>query len=183
MMKTTQVRKTNPVKVNYLVDLSIFIAFLVALDPHSTGMTIHEWLGIAFGAAAVIHLLLHWKWLVATTRRFLGKLPRQSRVNYALNSLLFINMTLLIFSGLMISEIALPAVGLQLSAAFAWRTLHALTADWALLLLGLHVALHWKWILNTTKRYVLSPILSRLRRGGAVSAPALVELNTEEVGA
>lgn len=184
MMINTPKRKTNPVKVNYLVDLTIFTAFLVAFDPHSTGMAVHEWLGIAFGAAAVVHLLLHWKWLVASTRRLLGKLPRRTRLNYALNAMLFVAMTLLIFSGLMISEVALPAVGLRLSESFAWRSLHFQAADAALILLGLHVALHWKWIAGTTRRYVIAPIVARIpgRRPVADLSPA-VEMTTEEVAA
>ena len=71
---STSTRKVNPVKINYLYDLLILIVFLVLFDPHVTGVAIHEWLGIAFGAALITHLLLHWKWLVGSARRFLGGL-------------------------------------------------------------------------------------------------------------
>ncbi len=175
-------RRTSPVKVNYLVDLAIFIAFLFALDPRSTGMAIHEWLGIAFGAAIVTHLLLHWKWLVASTRRLFGKLPWATRVNYILNTLLFVAMTIIVLSGIMMSEVALPALGIQLQSGGAWHQLHSLASDAALYLLALHVALHWKWIVNTTKRYVISPLVApvakRLRRPAVSPAPL-----GEEVGA
>jgi hypothetical protein len=181
--RTQTRKKTNPVKVNFLVDLAIFAAFLALLEPHTTGMAIHEWLGIAFGAAAVTHLVLHWKWLVATTRRILGKLPRQSRVSYLLNTLLFAAMTILIFSGLMISEVALPALGLNLSPGFTWRALHTQMSDVVLILLGLHVALHWKWIVTTTRRYVVAPVAARLSRRPAPAVPALAEVSVEEVGA
>lgn len=160
----TKSHKTSPVKINYLVDLSIFVAFLVGMNPRLTGMTIHEWLGIAFAAAIVTHLVLHWSWLVATTRRFLGRATRQARLNFIVNALFFINMTVLIFSGLMISESALPALGIQLGEGMAFRQLHTLTGDWALYLLGLHVALHWKWIVSTTKRYVVQPLVRPFRR-------------------
>lgn len=184
MMINTAKHKTNPVKVNYLVDLTIFTAFLITFDPHSTGLALHEWLGIAFGAAAVVHLLLHWKWLVATTRRFLGKLPRQSRLNYVLNTLLFGAMTLLIFSGLMISEQALPALGLRLPEGFAWRSLHFQSADAAIILLGLHVALHWKWIVSTTRRYVIAPVVSRIpKHRPEIAVSPVAELVTDEVPA
>ncbi len=176
---TTKTRKTNPVKINYLYDLLILIVFLVLFDPHVTGVAIHEWLGIAFGAALVTHLLLHWKWLVATTRRFLGRLPWATRLNYVLNSLLFIVMTVLIFSGLMMSESALPALGIRLPESRTWHSLHALAGDWALIVLALHVALHWKWILSTTRRYVINPILSRLPRRAAARQPRL-EVASEE---
>jgi cytochrome b len=170
-------KKTNPVKVNFLVDLAIFVAFLAALDPHSTGLTIHEWLGVAFGVAIVVHLLLHWQWLVATTRRFFGRLPLRARINYLLNGLLFIAMTLMIFSGLLISEEALPVLGINLQVDRAWRSLHALAADAILIIVGLHLALHWKWIVTTTKRYVLAPVLA----GRPRVAPASPATKPEEV--
>ena len=62
-------------KFNLMVDILIFGAFLAAGAPRFTGMAIHEWLGIAFGAAIVTHLLLHWQWLVQVTKRFFGRLP------------------------------------------------------------------------------------------------------------
>ncbi|MEZ4518066.1 MAG: hypothetical protein R3C44_15015 [Chloroflexota bacterium] len=107
-----------------MFDLAIFAAFLVGLDPHSTGMAIHEWLGLAFGAGIITHLLLHWKWLVASTKRFFSKLPAQhSRVFCSTVYFLWL-MTVMIFSGIVISESALPALGLNLNAGFAWRGLY-----------------------------------------------------------
>lgn len=153
-------KTANPTKTNFLVDALIFAAFLVAMDPRLTGIAIHEWLSFAFAGTIIVHLLLHWQWLVATTRRFFGKLVGQARLNYALNALLFIDFTLIIFTGVMISESALPALGINLSGGSAWRMLHSQTADLAVLLLGLHVALHWKWIVNTFKRFLLKPFAS-----------------------
>ena len=181
MTTTTKTHKTSPVKTNFLIDIAIFVAFLVALEPHLTGMTIHEWLGIAFGAAIVAHLVLHWKWLVATAKRFFCRLPGATRLNYVLNALFFINMTVLIFTGLMISETALPALGIRLGESGGFQRLHTLTADWALYLLALHVALHWRWSVTTTNRYVVQPLLRPFRNrrqphnqpAAALSLPAL----------
>src|SRR6476620_6390083 len=93
----------NRNKVNLIVDSAIFTAFLVAMAPRFSGQTIHEWLGMAFGAAIITHLLLHWQWIVEVTKRFFSKAQWSARINYLLNSLLFIDVTLIIFSGLMIS--------------------------------------------------------------------------------
>src|SRR6187455_328514 len=102
-MKAT-IAQPNRNNTNLIVDSVIFLAFLVAMAPHFTGMAIHEWLGIAFGAAITTHLLLHWQWIVEITKRFFGKAQWSARINYILNALLFIDITLIIFSGLMISE-------------------------------------------------------------------------------
>jgi hypothetical protein len=82
----------------------------------------------------------------------------QSRFNYMLNWLLFINGIVIMLSGLMISQQVMPFFGINLPQNFAWRGLHSLSTNFALLLLGLHTALHWSWIVNAFKRYVFQPI-------------------------
>lgn len=166
--------RTSATKINLIFDILIFAAFLVAGAPHFTGMAIHEWLGIAFGAAIVTHLLLHWQWLVEVTKRFFRRMPWATRVNYILNSLLFITVTLIVFSGILMSEEALPLLGITFASGRAWHGIHKLAADAALILVGLHVALHWKWIVNVFKRYVIQPLLGGVRKPVArpVSQPA-----------
>lgn len=150
-------------KVNLLVDILIFVAFLIAMAPHFSGMTIHEWLGIAFGAAIVTHLLLHWQWLVGITRRFFSPIKGAARLNYALNALLFVNITVIIFTGIMISKVALPSLGIQFEPDMAWRGLHTLSSELSVYLIGLHVALHWGWIVSAIKRLVVTPLLGGRR--------------------
>ena len=149
---------------NLLVDAAIFGGFLLATDPHATGQTIHEWLGIAFGMGIITHLLLHWKWIVNVVRRFFSKLPGQVRINALLNSLLFIAMTLIIFSGIMISKVVLNTFGLAGSHDAVWRWLHTSATNATLIIVGLHVALHWKWIVSTIKRHAWQP----LRKTGVI---------------
>lgn len=157
---------TSQTKTKLWVDILIFIAFLIAMEPHSSGLAIHEWLTLAMLGTMIVHLLLSWDWIIETTRRFFGKLGLQNRINYILNWLLFIDGTLLMISGILISEVALPSLGIQLPTGFAWRRLHDMSANFALILLGLHTALHWNWIVNTFSRYIVQPI-TRLFAGGA----------------
>ena len=140
-------------------DIILFIAFLVTMEPHTSGLAIHEWLSLSMLAAITLHLLLSWDWITEISRRFLGKLGGQNRINYILNWLLFIDGTLLMISGIMISEVALPVMGIQLPLGFAWRSLHDMSANIGLLLLGLHTALHWSWIANTFNKYLIRPIM------------------------
>jgi hypothetical protein len=101
-------RKTNPTKVNLFLDVAIFAAFLLALDPRLTGIAIHEWLGVAGTAAVVVHLLLHWEWIVGVTRRFLGRTSGAARLNYVVDALFFIDLVVISLSGLMVSQALLP---------------------------------------------------------------------------
>jgi len=154
-----EVSKQTPslTKTKLWLDLAIFIAFLVAMEPHSSGLAIHEWLTLSMMAVLIIHLLLSWDWITEISHRFLGKLGVQNRINYLLNWLLFIDGTLLIVSGVMISEVALPAMGIKLPLGFAWRRLHDMSANFALILLGVHTALHWSWVINTCRKYLIQP--------------------------
>ena len=151
----------NRNKVNLIVDSAIFTAFLVAMAPRFSGQAIHEWLGIAFGAAIITHLLLHWQWIVEVTKRFFTKAQWSARINYLLNSLLFIDVTITIFSGLMISKSALPLLGIQMQSGGIWRGVHTFAANLFLALVGLHIALHWHWIVNMLSRYVVAPLSPR----------------------
>ena len=157
---TDEVIKNTPVqtKTKLWLDIIIFVAFLVTMNPRSSGIAIHEWLSLAMLAALTLHLLLSWDWIINISQRFMGKLGTQNRINYILNWLLFIDGTLLIVSGVMISEVAMPFLGIRLPEGFAWRRLHDMSANLGLLMLGLHTALHWSWIVNTFSRYLVKPV-------------------------
>lgn len=155
-MKTQRTHKTNLTKTNLWIDMAAFVAFLVAFAPYSTGIPIHEWLGIAVGGVIIVHLLLHWDWIVKTTRGFFDKMPARKRVNAILNALFFIDTVIIIFTGLMISEVVLPALGITIAFTPVYITIHNLTANIAVLITGLHIALHWKWIVKAIQRFVIA---------------------------
>lgn len=161
MTTETQTKPRSQTRLKLWIDLAIFAAFLVTMEPHSSGLPIHEWLSLSMIAAILVHLLLSWDWIAQITRRFLGRVAGVSRLNYLLNWLLFFDGILIMLSGILISEVALPALGIALPPGFAWRRLHDMSANFFLLLLGLHTALHWSWIVNSIKRYVVEPF-SRL---------------------
>ncbi len=147
-------------KRNFLIDSIIFGMFLIAFEPALTGVTIHEWLCFAFWGTIVVHLFLHWQWIAQVTLRFFRKLFHSSRLNFVLDLLLLIAFVMVMLSGLMISRSLLPAIGIQVSHSHNWRFLHSWSADVMLILVGIHFALHWKWIVNTFKRIIVkSPSL------------------------
>ena len=143
-------------RTKLLLDIGTFLAFLIAMDPRFSGIAIHEWLSIAAAATVIVHLLLSWSWIVNVTRRFFVASTNGARVNYVLNWLLFIDGILIMLSGIMISEAVVPALGFTLPMGFAWRQLHDMSANLALLIMGLHLAMHWNWIVTTFKRVFFS---------------------------
>lgn len=150
------------------VDILILAATLATLSVPLTGLAWHEWLGILIVVPLVIHLLLNWRWIVVALRTFFTRLPNLTRVNLVLNLALFVTMTTVIFTGIAVSEIALPAVGLQSMGHNPYmRHLHFLSADALILVVGLHLGLNWRWILTMLRRYVTAPLAVRLGRAPA----------------
>jgi hypothetical protein len=76
---------------------------------------------------------------------------------------LFIDMVVLTMTGIWISEVAMRQLGLSFADSFFWRRLHEQTADLAIWLVALHIALDWKWIVSTTKRYLWQPLTKKRR--------------------
>jgi hypothetical protein len=147
-------------RTNLFLDIAIFVAFLLAGAPHGTGIPVHEWLSIALIGALIVHLLLHWTWIVNTTRRFFGNVGTRNRINYVLNMALFIDVVLIMFTGMMISEAVLPTLSISVPSGFAWRRLHDITANLGVLILALHIAIHWRWITSMTSKYILRRLIT-----------------------
>jgi len=168
-------------KTKLILDLSMFGAFLAVANPHLTGNTIHEWLGVSMAGAIITHLLFNWKWIVDVTKNFFKKLWHKSRLNFVVNTLFFIAMTGTLFSGLLISKDVMSTLGIQLNISGGWKSMHVLMSDASVMILGVHIALHWKWIVNSISRYIVSPI-SRLFQRRTVSQPMVPQtVRVEEV--
>jgi len=155
MMETQPTKKMSSNQMNWLIDVVAFALFFLVVAPQSTGIPLHEWLSYVFIATFVVHVAVHWQWIVDISKRLLKKLPGETRFNYFLNLLLYFMMILATVSGTLISEAALPALGIQVVIDPFWTTLHDLSANLTLLLLAVHLALHWHWIVNAFNRYVL----------------------------
>lgn len=153
--KRKSVKKRSSIQTNFYLDVVIFAVFLVVMDPEITGLPIHEWLSLAFGGALIIHLVLHWKWVVAITKTFFKKLFHQSRLNYALNLILVVWFFVAVISGIMESQYLLPTLGLAASQNPFWENLHSVSAENLWFPVVLHLLQHWKWILQAMKRYLI----------------------------
>jgi hypothetical protein len=141
-------------RVNLYLDAGLALVFVLTMGVPFTGTRNHELLGLALGGVISVHLLLHRRWIVDVTRRFFAQLFHVSRLNYMLNLIMFIDVVVLIITGILISRtlglnFRLP--GATLSGAYQ---IHIFTSAFGLLLVGIHVVRHWRWILAHTGKYV-----------------------------
>ena len=141
------------IRPRLIVDILLAIGFLVLMSPVLTGLPIHEWLGLGVLAIVLVHLLAQWDWTHASTRRFVSQLSSRLRLTYVLNWVLFVSLCVVMLSGVMISEVALPALGVGSlrtpgPAAGAWRLAHTLSANALIGLAGIHLGLNWRWVVS-----------------------------------
>lgn len=115
-----------------------------------TGLIIHEWLGLAMIGMLCAHLLFSWSWISSNSRRLFGSQTIRTRINYVLNLSLFAATVAVIFSGIQISQKAIPVLtGSKAAETMDWRwdALHNDFANAVLMLAGFHVAMNWEWAL------------------------------------
>ncbi len=148
----------------WIVDVTLFALFLLVMNVPLTGIAIHEWLGIVIGLGLVIHLVQHGNWLATVTQRFRTATSFTNRLNYVMTGLLFAAFSSIIVSGLVISEAAVPWLGIVTASSMFWLWLHLVSVNFVLLLTALHIALNWRWIVNSFDRLVAKPFQARTVR-------------------
>lgn len=142
----------NANRARYAIDALLLVLMIVAAAQKATGNLIHEWISLLFIIPFAVHLVQHWEWITRIPKRFFGKLNIQSRINVILNIALYLLMLWVIVSGLMTSKEALPLLGFDVGRDGFWKQMHKLGADGLLIILGIHMAMHWSWIVKMTKK-------------------------------
>jgi Domain of unknown function (DUF4405) len=138
-------------RLDFWFDLVLLVGYTLAYSYGFTGIAIHEWLGIGLGLAMLLHLTLHWDWVIRTTRRLLD--PRgHDKVIWLVNLALLFGMTLCVASGIVISRVALPYLGIYPLGGPFWERLHVVTAEVTLFLVPVHLALRWRWLIRVGRR-------------------------------
>lgn len=135
-------------KRRWLIDIFLFTGFLLSFILDLTGLSWHQWLGVAVGAMAGYHLLAHWGWLKSVTQRFIGRTSNQARLYYLLDLIIFAGFVSILYTGLIIST----WFSLPLENYLLWKDLHLAISIFTLLLIVLKVGMHWRWIMQWTKK-------------------------------
>ncbi len=133
------------------LDAGLLIAFLVALRPELTGVSLHEWLSVAIGLPTLLHLVVNWDWVLHAVSRVLGRMRATSRVNLGVDAALFVSAVTVMVSGFAISQVIAAAIGVSTTPGTIWYAAHALSARTTVLLLLAHLALNARWIIETVK--------------------------------
>ncbi|WP_292387895.1 DUF4405 domain-containing protein [Methanosarcina sp. UBA5] len=147
------------IKLNYLMDLAFFVQFalvgysglIMYFNHHGAGpilRLIHDKVGILMLLFFVVHVALHWRWIVITTKNFIRKERqikemRKVKLNYLVDSAFFVQFALVGYSGLIMYFN-------HHGAGPILRLIHDKVGILMLLFFVAHLALHWRWIVFTT---------------------------------
>jgi len=138
--------KKNYTKI--VLDLMMAITFVLLMNPRVLdGLPFHEIAGVIIGVAILFHIGLNYRWVINTTKKiFDPKLPNKTRFSYLLNILLLISMATVIITGILISRVVFPSLAIQ--GGHSIRGIHGLSADATLAFVGIHIGVHWQWIMS-----------------------------------
>ena len=130
-------------KVKMLVDICMTILLFVLMAFHYVGLQWHEVTGAAMLILFILHHILNGSWYRALGK---GKYPSGRILLTVVDTILLIDMFLLMFSGISMSRYVFRFLDIPVSKAWA-RGMH-MTASYAgFLLMGFHIGLHYGMIL------------------------------------
>lgn len=134
------------------LDLALFGALFLAYNPAWAGVAVHEWLCVVAVAPLLFHVVINWDQALQILRRFVELMRTTPRVNLVVDAALFVVAVTVMLSGLQISQSVARSLGVTIAPSSLWVSTHAWSADATILLLLVHVALHWRWIVKTAGR-------------------------------
>ncbi|MFT8312473.1 MAG: DUF4405 domain-containing protein [Sporolactobacillus sp.] len=140
--------------IKFTIDIVMAIMFLLFFNTRVLGgLAYHEIAGLVFAVMFFTHVLLNLSWVKNVTIKLFDKnLPWKARGNYALNLLLLISMSFIIFSGIIISRVVFPNINLGNEEWF--KSAHIAFSFLTLIVVGIHIGIHWHWVINVFKKII-----------------------------
>lgn len=137
-----------------------------------TWEVLHDWTGIAMIAAALIHVILHWRWILGTLNRIFHKVERfGNRLFWTIvvDAFIAIGFFLSAISGLYFFFAIKDANWLLLDTT--WDTIHTWSSDVMIMAAFIHVLLHWDWIKNITAKMFGKKKIKAVTSSTAITTP------------
>lgn len=146
--------KKNTFKI--ILDAVMVVVLLFMYKKNVLGLAFHEIAGVAVCALFIIHILLNRKWVAGATKAlFTRGTPGKVRACYIVDLLIALSFLGLLITGLGISTVAFKPIAFLGKAGNPY---HFFFGGLSLILLGVHLGLHWDWIkASVMKWYAKSP--------------------------
>jgi cytochrome b561 len=142
----------NRVALLLCLDTAMLLLVCVLECINFTGLEWHQWLGFALCPLVLLHVVLQWQWFNTQFRRVFTPGAWRVRVNAGLNLLLLVMMAAVLFSGVFVSRQATAWVGESFGRVRLWSEVHGWLNFVLVVLVGLHLALNWDWMIAALRR-------------------------------
>jgi hypothetical protein len=144
---------------------------VIILFERETWDDLHTWFGIAMIVAAVIHIVIHWKWIVNMTRRAIQEITRRerrfnsrSRFNVGINMLIGLSFLITAISGIYLLFVTSGRNGITDPMIIFNRTTWDMIHTWAGVVMinaaVIHFTIHWGWVVKVTGKMFRSRAIS-----------------------
>ncbi|WP_164710063.1 DUF4405 domain-containing protein [Euzebya pacifica] len=134
------------------VDVALLVGYVALSAPQSTGIPFHEYATLVFIPIFISHIVLDWAWVREVFRRSGRRRSGTVRFNRAFDIVIFIGMVVAVYSGFLVSEALLPDLGFNPTTSTFWSTVHDASSNLLIVLVGVHLAMHWPWIKRNVGR-------------------------------
>lgn len=125
--------------VKILIDIGMTVCLLLLMPYSLLSETAHEWIGMAMLVLFISHHILNRKWLSAIGK---GKYNAFRVIQTVLVIIMVILMMDSMISGILLSNHIFK--GIEISGAYMTaRQIHMFCAYWGLVVMSLHLGLHW----------------------------------------
>ncbi|BBF42361.1 hypothetical protein lbkm_1043 [Lachnospiraceae bacterium KM106-2] len=143
--------KKNHMKL--ALDCLMVILLVLMYQYRVINASFHEIGGLVFIGLMVIHLIFNYKWICNITKKIFNKgTTKKNRIGYVLNILLLICFLLIGISGILISKTLFSFQG-----SMIFKTIHYFCSALALILIGIHVGLHSRYLIAIIGRPISLP--------------------------
>ena len=141
----------NKNMLKIILDIIMTIVFLMLMSISITGINLHEILGLGILALFIIHNILNWTFTKNISKRvFKNRLRTRVKVMYFLAIALLIDMIVMAVSGLLISKTILTSIAAKNTDL--WTSIHISSAYLGLVLISIHVGMHWNSIMRAFRK-------------------------------
>lgn len=138
-------------KIKIILDIIMFVSMILLMKTNITGLQLHEILGICLFIIFIIHKIINFKWVKSVGKNILNKnMKNKSKMMFFLDLILFIFVTLNITTGILVSKFIL--VSITVNNIETVTILHKFFAWWSLILISIHIGLHWENVVNCFER-------------------------------
>lgn len=144
-MTAGELPKAMPIKLG--LDLVMTLLFVTSLAFRITGSAPHEWIGMVLCVLFVTHCIINRRWF---GNLFSGRYGMRRALNTSINLGLLAVMLILCLCGIANSDHVFGF--LHFTGGMKFRQIHSLMAYWGLVLIGIHAGIHWRVVINTTRK-------------------------------